>query len=149
MLDVNDFAHTALSSTHDLALDGNWSWPEARAALQQGLALAPELARKPVFVRNDAYVLPGAFVMGATVTDLTAADSLANAKKVLDSLMTSYGSALWVLLMLLTMSGPSVLPKPVALVTVRVPLLTIVPPLYVLFPARTSVPAWKYAVSES
>lgn len=59
----------------------------ARLAQHRWEALAPELAGKPLFVRNDAFVLPGAFVMGATVTELTAADSLANAKKVLDSLM--------------------------------------------------------------
>jgi predicted Zn-dependent peptidase len=34
---------------------------------------APELSKQPVFARDDAYVLPGAFVMGATVTELTAA----------------------------------------------------------------------------
>lgn len=61
----------------------------ARVAQHRWEALAPELARKPVFVRNEAYVLPGAFVMGATVTDLTTADALANAKKVIDSLMTT------------------------------------------------------------
>jgi zinc protease len=61
----------------------------ARLAQHRWQALAPELARQPVFVRNDAHVLPGAFIMGATVTDMTAADSLANAKKVLDSLMTT------------------------------------------------------------
>ena len=61
----------------------------ARLAQNRWQALAPELARKPIFVRNEAYVLPGAFVMGATVTDTTAADSLANARKVLDSLMST------------------------------------------------------------
>jgi zinc protease len=61
----------------------------ARLAQHRWQALTPELARKPVFVRNEAYVLPGAFVMGATVTDMTAADSLANAKKVIESLMTT------------------------------------------------------------
>src|SRR5689334_680043 len=55
----------------------------ARLAQHRWQAIAPELARAPVFVRNEAHVLPGAFVMGATVTDATAADSLANAKKVL------------------------------------------------------------------
>jgi zinc protease len=65
----------------------------ARVAQHRWEAISPELARKPVFVRTDAYVLPGAFVMGATVTDLTAADSLANAKKVLDSLMTTAATA--------------------------------------------------------
>ncbi len=59
----------------------------ARVAQHRWEAIAPELARRPVFVRSEAYVLPGAFVMGATVTDQTTADSLANAKKVLDSLM--------------------------------------------------------------
>src|ERR1041385_1651359 len=61
----------------------------ARLAQHRWQALTPELARKPVFVRNEAFVLPGAFVMGATVTDMTAADSLANAKKVIESLMTT------------------------------------------------------------
>jgi len=61
----------------------------ARLAQHRWQAIAPALARQPVFVRNDAHVLPGAFVMGATVTDATAADLLANAKKVLDSLMTT------------------------------------------------------------
>ena len=61
----------------------------ARVAQHRWQALAPELARQPVFVRNEAYVLPGAFVMGATVTDMTAADSLTNAKKVIESLMTT------------------------------------------------------------
>ena len=61
----------------------------ARLAQHRWQALSPELARKPVFVRNEAYVLPGAFVMGATITDVTAADSLTNAKKVIESLMTT------------------------------------------------------------
>jgi zinc protease len=65
----------------------------ARIAQHRWQATSPELARQAVFVRTDAYVLPGAFVMGATVTDLTAADSLANAKKVLDSLMTTAATA--------------------------------------------------------
>jgi len=59
----------------------------ARVAQHRWQAAAPELSKKPVFVRSDAYVLPGAFVMGAAVTDLTVADSLANARKVIDSLM--------------------------------------------------------------
>ena len=61
----------------------------ARIAQHRWEALSPELARKPVFVRNEAYVLPGAFVMGATVTDMTTVDSLTNAKKVMESLMTT------------------------------------------------------------
>jgi zinc protease len=46
----------------------------------------PELAKQPLFVRSDSYVLPGAVVMGVTVNSQNAADSLANARKVLDSL---------------------------------------------------------------
>jgi zinc protease len=61
----------------------------ARVAQYRWQAIAPELARQPVFVRNEAYVLPGAFVMGATVTDMTTVDSLKNAKKVLESLMST------------------------------------------------------------
>jgi zinc protease len=61
----------------------------ARVAQYRWQASAPELSKQPVFVRTDAYVLPGALVMGATVTELTVADSLANARKVIESLMTT------------------------------------------------------------
>ena len=61
----------------------------ARVAQNRWQASTPELAKQPVFVRSNAYVLPGDFVMGATVNELTAADSLANAKKVIESLMTT------------------------------------------------------------
>ena len=65
----------------------------ARVAQHRWEAANPELATQPVFVRNEGYVLPGMFVMGATVKDLTAADTLANAKKVLESLMTTPATA--------------------------------------------------------
>src|SRR5215213_2565137 len=61
----------------------------ARVAQHRWQATSPELSKQPVFVRSDAYVLPGAFVMGATVTELNTADSLANAKKVIESLKTT------------------------------------------------------------
>ena len=61
----------------------------ARIAQHRLQATAPELSKQPVFGRSDAYVLPGAFVMGAAVTDTTVADTLANARKVIDSLMTT------------------------------------------------------------
>jgi len=61
----------------------------ARVAQHRWQASAPELSKQPVFVRSDAYVLPGALVMGAAVTDLSVSDSLANARKVIDSLMTT------------------------------------------------------------
>lgn len=61
----------------------------ARIAQHRWQASMPELASSPVFVRTEGYVLPGSFVMGATVKDLSTADSLANARKVLDSLMST------------------------------------------------------------
>ena len=61
----------------------------ARVAQHRWQATSPELSKLPVFARSDAYVLPGAFVMGAAVKDLTVSDSLANAKKVIESLMTT------------------------------------------------------------
>ena len=61
----------------------------ARVAQNRWHAAAPELARQPVFARHDAYVLPGAFVMGAAVNEMTVADSLAKARKVIDSLMST------------------------------------------------------------
>jgi zinc protease len=61
----------------------------ARVAQQRWVATTPDLSRKPTFVRSSAYVLPGAFVMGAAITDLTVADSLASARKTIDSLMST------------------------------------------------------------
>ena len=61
----------------------------ARLAQHRWQAAAPELAKQPVFARNDAFMLPGAFVMGAAVNDMTVADSLAKARKVIDSLMST------------------------------------------------------------
>ena len=65
----------------------------ARLAQHRWQATAPELATQPVFVRSDAHVLPGAFVMGATVSTQSAADSVVNAKKVLDSLVNTPATA--------------------------------------------------------
>ena len=50
--------------------------------------LLPDLARSPVFVRHDAFSLPGMFVMGATVDNLLATKSLATAQEVIKSLNT-------------------------------------------------------------
>lgn len=50
--------------------------------------LLPDLARNPVFVRNDAFVLPGMFVMGATVDNLLATKSLSTAQEVAKSLVS-------------------------------------------------------------
>ncbi|HKY29727.1 MAG TPA: insulinase family protein [Pyrinomonadaceae bacterium] len=65
----------------------------AKLAQHRWQAAAPELATQPVFVRSDAYVLPGAFVMGATVNSQSTADSVVNAKKVLDSLVNTPATA--------------------------------------------------------
>jgi zinc protease len=61
----------------------------ARIAQHRWQGTTPELAKQPVFVRTDSYVLPGAFVMGAAVNSQIAADTLANARKVLDSLIST------------------------------------------------------------
>ena len=50
--------------------------------------LLPDLTRNPVFVRHDAFVLPGMFVMGATVDNLLAAKSLSTAQEVVKSLVS-------------------------------------------------------------
>jgi zinc protease len=61
----------------------------ARVAQNRWQAAAPELAKQPIFARHDAYVLPGAFVMGAAVNDMAVADSLAKARKTIESLMST------------------------------------------------------------
>lgn len=49
----------------------------------------PELAKSPVFVRDESFSLPGMFVMGATVDHLLAARTLATARETLSSLLSS------------------------------------------------------------
>ena len=61
----------------------------ARLAQHRWQATAAELANQPVFVRSDAYILPGVFVMGTAVSTEKAADALANARKVIESLMST------------------------------------------------------------
>jgi len=65
----------------------------ARLAQHRWQGTTPELATQPVFVRSDSYVLPGAFVMGAAVNSQIAADAVANARKVLDSLVNTPATA--------------------------------------------------------
>ena len=48
-----------------------------------------ELARSPVFVRHDAYVLPGMFVIGATVEHLLAGKFLNDSREVMAALASS------------------------------------------------------------
>lgn len=61
----------------------------ANVARQRWLKLLPDLARSPVFVRHEAYSLPGMFVMGATVENLLAGRTLATAQEVIKSLVSS------------------------------------------------------------
>jgi predicted Zn-dependent peptidase len=61
----------------------------ARLAQHRWIATATELANQPVFVRSDAFVLPGVFLMGASVSTDKTGDALANAKKVIESLQST------------------------------------------------------------
>jgi len=61
----------------------------ARVAQHRWQAMAAELANQQVSVRSDAYVLPGMFVMGASVSSDKTADALTNAKKVLEALVNT------------------------------------------------------------
>lgn len=58
----------------------------ANVARQRWEKRLPELARTPVFVRSDAFALPGMFVMGTSVENLLAGKTLASAREVLKSL---------------------------------------------------------------
>ena len=58
-------------------------------ARQRWEKLLPELARNPVYVRHEAFALPGMFVMGASVDTLLAGKALTSAKEVMQSLASS------------------------------------------------------------
>ena len=57
-------------------------------ARQRWEKLSPENARRPIFVRHEAHVLPGMFVMGAGVDTLLVATALKQAREVMQSLMS-------------------------------------------------------------
>ncbi len=65
----------------------------AIVALRRWEKLAPEMNRTPLFVRNESHVLPGMFVMGASVDSLLAAKALNTAREILRSLSTTPVSA--------------------------------------------------------
>jgi predicted Zn-dependent peptidase len=65
----------------------------AKLAEQRWQGLTPELVKQPVFARSESHALPGAFVMGATIDPQHAPDSLANARKVMDSLIATLATA--------------------------------------------------------
>jgi zinc protease len=49
----------------------------------------PELTKKPLFVRSEARVMPGMFVLGAPVNNVSVAGTIAAARKMLDGLTES------------------------------------------------------------
>ena len=61
----------------------------AKVVQDRWQSIAPELITKPVFARSESYQLPGIFVMGTTVSTQMVVGSVASAKKVIDSLITS------------------------------------------------------------
>lgn len=58
-------------------------------ARQRWTKLLPELGRSPMYVRHTTFVLPGSFVMGASVDSVLAGKALASAKEALQSLASS------------------------------------------------------------
>lgn len=58
-------------------------------AHQRWEKLLPELAHSPVFVRHEAFALPGIFVFGASVDNLLAGKTLATAREVMQALASS------------------------------------------------------------
>jgi len=65
----------------------------ATIARERWQNLVPVLKHSPVFVRHEARVLPGMFVMGATVDSSLTAKSLEAARRALQSLVTAPASA--------------------------------------------------------
>lgn len=70
--------------------------PDAMAAtLLAGVArnrwekALPELSRTPMFVRHDAFALPGMFVMGTSINHLLAGKALTSARETVKSLATT------------------------------------------------------------
>lgn len=61
----------------------------AKLAQHRWQSMTPQSATQPVFVRSEAYVLPGSFVLGTVTTSQNAADSVATARKVIESLMNT------------------------------------------------------------
>jgi zinc protease len=61
----------------------------ASIARQRWVKQLPELAAKPLFVRHDAFVLPGMFVMGVGVDSVLAGKALVSAPEVMQSLASS------------------------------------------------------------
>lgn len=56
---------------------------------QRWIKLLPDLAQRPVYVTNNAFTLPGMFVMGASIDNLLAGKALTSARESMLSLATS------------------------------------------------------------
>jgi zinc protease len=61
----------------------------ASVARQRWENVLPELSRSPVFVRHDAFSMPGMFVMGTTIDHLLAGKALTSAQDILKSLVSN------------------------------------------------------------
>lgn len=64
----------------------------AGVARQRWEKALPELSRSPMFVRHDAFTLPGMFVMGTTIDHLLAGKALTSAREIVQSLAGTPGS---------------------------------------------------------
>ena len=58
----------------------------AKLAQHRWEALVPDLNKRPSFARSESHILPGMFVMGASIPSQTVADALASAKKTFEAL---------------------------------------------------------------
>ncbi|MEP6707048.1 MAG: insulinase family protein [Pyrinomonadaceae bacterium] len=62
-------------------------------ARERWQAALPELSRSPIFARHEVHMLPGIFVLGATVKNANAAKAIVAAQAVIRSLVTTPPSA--------------------------------------------------------
>ncbi|MFZ0061023.1 MAG: insulinase family protein [Pyrinomonadaceae bacterium] len=67
--------------------DANAATLLGMVARQRWERSSPENARRPLFVRHEAHLLPGMFVMGAAVDTLVVAKTLTQAREVIQSLI--------------------------------------------------------------
>jgi hypothetical protein len=61
----------------------------AKVAQHRWEALVPDLNKRPTFVRSESHMLPGMFIIGASIPSQTVADTLASVKKTLEELSST------------------------------------------------------------
>lgn len=61
----------------------------AKLAQHRWETLAPDLNKRPAFARSESHILPGMFIMGASIPSQTVAETLASAKKTLEGLAST------------------------------------------------------------